>query len=55
MLPELLADEDPESEPPSVDAAATPFPTLAASPRPTAAARIPLRAARLLLPAARFR
>ncbi|OYN80805.1 hypothetical protein CG716_08120 [Mycolicibacterium sphagni] len=57
LLPELPAEcGAPESDdPPSVEAAAMPWPTLTARPRPTAAAKIPLRAACFLVRATTFR
>ncbi|SBS78443.1 conserved hypothetical protein [uncultured Mycobacterium sp.] len=58
LLPELFDDcgADPESdEPPSVEAAATPWPTPTARLSPTAAAKMPLRAARFRLRATTFR
>jgi hypothetical protein len=58
LLPEVLDEfcADPESDdPPSVEAAATPWPTPTARLSPTAAAKMPLRAARLRLRATTFR
>ena len=58
LLPELVDEcgADPESdEPPSVEAAATPWPTPTARLSPTAAAKMPFRAARFRLRATTFR